>query len=210
MRLGSTLDGTQKTSPNRAIIARVTKLVLAPSESHVRIRTFAEGLLARLAHDLELVCREPHGAAERTDGDDASGHVDIAIAKIDVNGTLKHGRMDPDGLSASDRADCLAKMRKDVFFVDDRSDAFVRVTATLRGNHAQLRIATPGGAMVERPVTVILETVGEHATRVSGTFDVSLNALGSSPIKGPMNAFRVKDSVEVAFDLLFREAEAER
>jgi len=52
---------------------------------------------------------------------------------------------------------------------------------------------------------VRLEPKGDTGTRVTGTFDVSLSAIGSDPVKGPMNAFRVKDSVEVLFELVFDE-----
>ena len=44
----------------------VTDLVLDPAQSRVRIHTFAEGLLARLAHDLELVCGDLSGHATRS------------------------------------------------------------------------------------------------------------------------------------------------
>jgi hypothetical protein len=36
-----------------------------------------------------------------------------------------------------------------------------------------------------------------------GTVEVSLAALGSKPVKGPMGAFRVKDRVRISFDLVF-------
>jgi len=39
----------------------------------------------------------------------------------------------------------------------------------------------------------------------SGSFDVSLSAIGSDAVKGPMNAFRVKDRVTVLFDVRFRQ-----
>jgi len=41
------------------------------------------------------------------------------------------------------------------------------------------------------------------AARVRGDLVVSLSALGSSTVKGPMNAFRVKDAVEISFDVVF-------
>src|SRR5690606_11695914 len=97
------------------ILARVTKLTLDTEKSRVRIHTFAEGMFARLAHDLELSCGRLSGSAERTDEGVGAGSLTVPLAGIRVSGTLKGGRLDPRGLSASDRDDVLTKMRKDVF-----------------------------------------------------------------------------------------------
>jgi hypothetical protein len=184
----------------------VTKLVVEPEKSRVRIRTFAQGLLARLAHDLELVCHGISGTAERTNADTGTATVEVPIAKIDVAGTLKAGRVDPNGLSPSDREDCLAKMHKDVFHTGPGTSGVVRVEATLEAGKARIRIVAPSGRVLERPVDVRLEPEGERGARVSGRVEVSLEAIGSDPVKGPMNAFRVKDSVELLFDVVFTEA----
>jgi hypothetical protein len=176
------------------------KLVLDPERSRVRLRTFAEGLFSRLAHDLELSCRGLVGSAERTSDREGSATIEVPIARIDVAGTLKSGRVDPNGLSISDRADCLEKMRKDVFHSNDGK---VRVETSLVGaSRARLSIVPPKGRTVERSIEVKLASE-ENAVRVSGAFEISLNAIGANPVKGPMNAFRVKDSVELLFDVVF-------
>jgi hypothetical protein len=41
--------------------------------------------------------------------------------------------------------------------------------------------------------------------RVSGRLELSIAGLGGGTVKGPMNAFRVKDTVEVLFDLEWRQ-----
>ena len=181
----------------------MTKLVLDPARSRVRIQTFAQGLLARLAHDLELVCRSLTGGAERTSTDKGSASVEVPIGAIEVAGTLKDGRVDPNGLSPSDREDCLVKMRRDVFHTTSGTAAIVRIEATLEAEKARVRLVPPNGRALERVVPVRLQPEGDAGTRVSGRFDVSLSAIGSDPVKGPMNAFRVKDSVEVLFELVF-------
>lgn len=182
----------------------VSKLTVDPEKTHVRIRTFAEGLFSRLAHDLELVCRGVEGTAERPSAETGSATLSVPIAKIDIAGTLKHGRVDPAGLSPSDREDALRKMRRDVFHAKDGTGV-VRVEATLEAGRARVRVIPPNGRSVERPASVRLEP-GDMGARVSGSFELSLDALGSDPVKGPMNAFRVKDSVEILFDVFFREA----
>ena len=180
----------------------MTKLVLSPDKSRVRIRTFAEGLFSRLAHDLELVCRDLSGNAERADDGSGTATLEIPIARIDVSGTLKDGRVDPGGLSSSDRNDCLAKMRKDVFHASGDRGAVVRVEASVASGRARIRIIPPNGRTLERDVSVRLEHEADNGARASGSTAISLEALGSAPVKGPMNAFRMKDQVEVHFELV--------
>jgi hypothetical protein len=191
------------TSDRRATSAAytrgVTKLVLDPDKSRVRLHTFAEGLFARLAHDLELECRGISGTAERADTGSGSATLEAPIGGIEVNGTLEKGRVDPRGLSASDRHDVLGKMKKDVFHVDE---GVVRVEAKLGSGRASIRVVPPRGPAVERSVSVRVEPEG-GATRVSGMLPLSLSSIGSDTVKGPMNAFRVKDTIEVHFDVVF-------
>lgn len=187
----------------------MTKLAVDPEKSSVRIRTFAQGLLSRLAHDLELVCRGIEGTAERPSADRGSADVVVPIAKIDVAGTLKNGRVDPAGLSPSDREDVLRKMRREVFHERDEASSVVRIEATLEtgkeAGKARVRVIPPNGRAVERSASVRLEPEGDTGARASGSFELSLDAIGSDPVKGPMNAFRVKDSVEILFDVVFTE-----
>jgi hypothetical protein len=188
----------------------VTKLVLDGDKSRVKIRTFAEGLFARLAHDLELVCGAIEGSAEHTEPGKGSATLAVPIDRIDVAGPVKDGRVDPNGISPSDRRDILDKMRKDVFHAGP--GATVRIEATIealdpspsasRTRRARMRVLPPHGKTVERSISVQLEE--NEGTRVTGSVELSLSAIGASTVKGPMNAFRVKDAIEVVFDLVFK------
>jgi hypothetical protein len=183
----------------------VPSLVLDADRSRVRIRTFAEGLFARLAHDLELVCRGITGSA---DVDQRTVTLVVPIGRIDVAGILSgsrvDARVDSGGLSPSDREDCLRKMRHDVFHAT--GDEAVRVEGRAdEAERARVRVLPPHGRPVEQSISVRVEREQQdEVTRVSGSFEVSLSALGSSTVKGPMNAFRVKDGVTVLFELVFR------
>jgi hypothetical protein len=180
----------------------VPSFVVDTAKSRARIRTFAQGLLARLAHDLELTCHGLTGKGDQTAAESGTASLEIPIAKIEVAGTLKGERVDPNGLSPSDRADCLEKMVRDVFHTRASDGDVVRVEASLEAHGARVRITPPRGRAVERTVALRIAREGE-GTRVTGRFDLSLEALGSDPVKGPMNAFRVKDQVEVLFDVVF-------
>jgi hypothetical protein len=182
----------------------VSDLVLDPARSRVRLQTFAEGLFARLAHDLELVCGDLSGHASRS----AEGRTDAGSASIEaplrgfsVGGVLgRDGHLDEGGLTPGERRDCLAKMYSDVFH--SPPNGMVLVQVQLDGAAARVRVVPPNGKAVEIVMKPEVKADGE-SVRASGSFEVSLMAIGSDVVKGPMGAFRVKDRVKVLFDVTF-------
>lgn len=178
-------------------------LLLDQAKSRVKIRTFAEGLFAKLAHDLELQCTKLEGKASRSDDGPTKGTatIDVPVGGIEVAGVLKGDAVDEQGLSAGDRSDCLEKMRKDVFHTGPTG--IVRVHVTLDDGSARVRIEPPNGRAVERTMRPNVTEEGAGRVRVRGALDVSLAAIGSATVKGPMNAFRVKDRVEILIDVTF-------
>lgn len=185
----------------------MTDLVLDAKRSRVRLQTFAEGLLARVAHDLELACGELSGTASRAgEGGTITGtaSLEAPLRGIDVSGVLgKDGRADERGLSSIERSYAVTKMREDVFHAGP--DGVVRVEVQLEGASARVRVAPPNGKAVEVAVRPEVRAEGE-GVRATGSFEVSLSAIGSAVVKGPMNAFRVKDKVKVLFDVVFAPA----
>jgi hypothetical protein len=191
-----------------SILDVVSELVLDAVKSRVRIHTFAEGLFAKLAHDLELACGELSGTASRRDAEGSgaaapagTASVTVPLQGLSVAGVLaKDGTVDERGLSPSERRDCLAKMHHDVFHA--KPDAVVRVEGHAEGGSVRLRIVPPNGKSVEIVTRPTLSNEGD-AVRAKGAFEVSLSAIGSDVVKGPMGAFRVKDRVLVTFDVVF-------
>ncbi|HVY47087.1 MAG TPA: hypothetical protein VHB21_14465, partial [Minicystis sp.] len=116
-------------------------LTLDPGRSSLAVRTRATGMLARLAHDLEVRAARLAGHAERDDDGAFRGELEIDVAGLEVAGVVRHGAVDAGVLSASDRAEITDRMRKDAF----RGASSVRVTA--RGTspgRAELTIAIDG------------------------------------------------------------------
>jgi hypothetical protein len=182
----------------------VSDLVLDPTQSRVRIQTFAEGLFARLAHDLELDCRELSGRATRAaDGRPSAGSatIEAPLRGFAVGGVLgRDGRVDERGLNPSERRDCLSKMCSDVFH--SGADGLVLVQLQLDGPSARVRVVPPNGKAVEVVIEPDVRADGD-AVLASGSFELSLMAIGADVVKGPMGAFRVKDRVKVLFDVRF-------
>lgn len=170
-------------------------LLVDSAAASVTLRTRAEGLLARLAHDLELTAAPVSGKVT-LDGDAWTADLSVPVTALHVAGALHGEELDRSTLSASDRAQIEQKMREDVFF-----GGATEVSAAARGASR-----TSGEAMISIgnrsqrvPVTVSAEPLLEGKTRATGRFTLSLEKLGVKPIKGPLGAFRVKDAVEVRF-----------
>lgn len=178
----------------------MAKSPLDPARSRIRIRAFAEGFLSRLAHDLELDCSDLRGELEHGSEGASRATLEVPLERISVAGTLKGGRLDPAGLSSADKADCLAKMRKEVFHTEAGS---VRVEATVEGDRAHLRVLPPNGRSVARDVRLARVQNESTVASATGRVELSLSELGSDVVRGPMNAFRIKDVVEVHFDVVF-------
>jgi hypothetical protein len=185
----------------------VSNLILDAAKSRVRIHTFAEGILARLAHDLELACGDLSGSASRTtDGPAIAGTamVEMPLRGMAVGGILaKDGRVDEHALSPNERRDIVAKMQSDVFHAGP--EGVVRIEVHLDGGAARVRVVPPNGKAIEAVVRADVRADGE-AVGARGTLEISLSAIGSNAIKGPMGAFRVKDRVRVSFDVVFTPA----
>lgn len=180
----------------------MTKRIFDDGKSRVRVHTFAEGMLARLAHDLELICHGASGTLEQTGDGAARAQLSFPIARIEVAGALKGGHLDPEAIEADDRREIVAKMR-DVVFRSSDPAAAVRVEAIIDGEDARVTVTAPGGQRVERAARVQLSPEGD-GVRASGALDLLLSSLGAGAVRGPMNAFRVKDAVRVHFDVLFQ------
>jgi hypothetical protein len=181
--------------------APATGYVLDPAASSLTVWTRAKGMLARLAHDLEIGARDIEG---RATADAAAWLADVVVptASLRVAGTLHGERVDTRALSPSDRTDIERRMRDEALGgareirLRAEGQARDRGTATLSiGDRPPARVA-------------LTLTVREDADPlvVSGRAEVSLRAIGSPEIRAPLGAFKVADVVEVRFQFTLRPA----
>ena len=80
--------------------------------SKIRARTYAKGLLAALAHDLELDLPASESTVEQLDDGAWSGRIVVAVDAIRVVGVLRRGAVATDVLSASDRTEIEKRLRQ--------------------------------------------------------------------------------------------------
>lgn len=169
----------------------MTSLRIDPGGSRVTLRTRASGLLSKLAHDLEIAADGFEGTVERA-GERWSARLVFPVERLRVVGVCRGDRVDERVLSAGDRAEIERKIRSEVFAarkeltVEARGDTLARGDAEIdagRGLHSvPLRLGSR-----------------DDGAEVSGETRVSMKRLGLAPVKGPLGAFKVDDTVEVNF-----------
>jgi hypothetical protein len=174
-------------------------LSVDPAASKLTIRTRAKGLLARLAHDLEIA-GAVRGTAE-VDEATWSGQLEIEVASLRVVGVVRAGSVDTTVLSASDRLDIERKIRDEVLAGTGRVEVRASGPSRERGE-ATIGLAR---SSARAPVTLAARAEGSGLA-VSGRLELSLKGLNIKPIKGPLGAFEVSDAVEVRYELALKPA----
>lgn len=120
----------------------------SPADADVRVFTYKEGLLSTVAHDLQLratrfeIVVDPNTGAVRAR---------IEAGSVEVVCAMRDGREDPGTLSASNKADIVENMRKEVLnsakylsilFESTRvTDSEVTGKLTLRGVTRDVRLS---------------------------------------------------------------------
>ncbi len=172
------------------------RFVLDAAQSPILLRTKAEGLLSRVAHDLEIEAEGVTGEGE--DGEPSRARLRVPVAAMRVVGVVRRGEVDESVLSEADRRDIERRIREDVF----RGVEAIEVDGELVGNRLRARVRVGRGR--EQPVESSVEAMrAPERVKVQGSLSLSLRSLGLQAPKGPMGAFRVADRVEVRFDARF-------
>jgi hypothetical protein len=160
------------------------------ARSTIEVRTFAEGMLSSVAHNLCLRC----------EGVEVTGRLDpeieatllFPVERIRVFGTIRNGVVDESAPTGIERREIERRIREDVF--PDTRQIEVAVTPT----EATVRWS---GGRVTLPLRLSVLTL-EGRPRCHGSCSLSLRALGVKPIVGPLRAFRVRDLVEIHWELI--------
>lgn len=170
------------------------------SASTLVLRTRAAGLLARLAHDLEIAAPELTAEATVDAAGAWSAEIVVPVAALRVAGTLHGDRLDRAGLSASDRAEVERKIREEV--LAGTREVRVRASGASR-DQAEARVALAQGAATVKARLSATDQPG-GAVRVTGSSALSMRALGLREVKGPLGSFKLRDEIEVLFELTLR------
>jgi hypothetical protein len=175
------------------------RLIVDAARTTLEIRTFAEGALSGLAHDLSLIAAGVSGSA--TAGDNPEADLLVSVGGIHVRGVLRNGAVDPGSPSRIERHEIEKRIRQDVLPGTDAVSVQLRV----RGTQAEARVQWARGSTTVS-FSMVLEKAGDTEWHTRGSTALSLAALGVKPIYGPLRAFRVADRIEVHWDAVARAA----
>jgi hypothetical protein len=172
---------------------------LDPSASKLVVRTRAEGLLARLAHDLEIVATEIRGHASIKETG-WTAEILIPVVGLRVAGTLHGDRLDEAALSQADRQEIERRMRDEV--LAGTREVRVRASGSSR-DRAVIRVELSSGSAETQARLRAGDATG-GAVEVWGDCPLSLRALGIREVKAPLGAFKIRDQLEIRFDVTLR------
>jgi polyisoprenoid-binding protein YceI len=164
---------------------------MEPAETHCRceLRTWREGVLSRVGHDLLL---DVGPAALRREGDVVTASVQASSVRVRC--AMRDGREDPAALSPKDRAQIDAAARDEV--LDAARHPRITLRAALPAGLAPPTTLTAALTLrgVTRDVRVALSTEGGATVAV---ITVRPSEFGVKPFTAMLGALRVRDAVEI-------------
>lgn len=154
----------------------------------VRVFTFKEGLLSRVAHDL---CLDVGRFQVKVDDDAVAATFEIE--SLTVDGVMKKGRLDRTGLNKRDMGQIQRTIRTEIFqaqrhglisFAGKRDGDRVSGTLEMKGRRAPIEFAVRG-----------------EGETVTGRVELRPSRWGIRPYKALLGAIKLKDRVVVEFEL---------
>jgi polyisoprenoid-binding protein YceI len=167
---------------------------IGPACGHLIIRTRREGLAAKVGHDLTIdVTSWSADLTTRADDPAATG---LAVT-VDLNSlSVREGSGGALPLSDRDRKEINATMRRILGGSPTATFTATRVVASGTGGSIDGTLLIHG---VERPLR--LDVVGEDGDRYRGRATVTQSAFGIKPYSGVFGTLKVRDDVQVEFDV---------
>jgi hypothetical protein len=154
----------------------------------IRVFSFKEGLLSRMAHDLELTLTR---FSVTQNGRSLIGRFDPGSLRVE--GAVRDGQLDHEALSSSDRDKILAHLREDVLRIARFPEA--RFAGRVQGEPKNLKVV---GELTLCGRTLPVEVPFERrAGELVGRVELTPSQFGVAPFKALGGALKVKDCVRV-------------
>jgi polyisoprenoid-binding protein YceI len=171
--------------------ARGDSRTIDPESSTITVRVFKSGLFSFMAHDHEIRANGLKGQAEI--GDHPSVSFQISASRLKV--------IDP-AVTEKDRAEIQQTMEgAKVLNVNAYPEIQFQSTAVQRQTSERWQVA--GNLILRGKARAISFTVQQSGNRYQGKTTLRQKDFGIEPISIAGGAVRVKDEVEIEFDVLF-------
>jgi hypothetical protein len=192
----------------------VGELDIGPSGGHLRLRTYRQGLAAKVGHDLVLEAAEWHGrlhlpsaaggspSAEAQPGGsplaeaEVHGEIEVAV-EVDLRRLeVREGTGGVKPLTDKDKADIVKAMRQPLRIGAQPVATFRSSSVRVEGDRA-----TVAGELfiAGQSHPVELDVRREADGTISGTTQILQSAWGIKPYSGFFGALKLRDAVDVEF-----------
>ncbi len=163
------------------------------AESRVIIEPAPRGLLAAAAHDLRI---EAPVASGDSDGDERCT-ARFPVAAMKVISSRRHGTSDWHDPNDKDAKDIESRIRDEA--LAGVREIVVEGSLPKGAGRASITVRAQSTQKIEAPVSV---TRDGDKTRVKGSCDLSLHALGTGRIHVPLGAIKLDDRIAVTFEIV--------
>ncbi|MGD8859875.1 MAG: YceI family protein [Myxococcales bacterium] len=158
----------------------------------IRVFTFKEGLLSRLAHDLQLTLRRFELSLQG-----GKVHGRFELGSLHVDGAVEGGHVVASTLGDSDRRKIERSMADDVLHFERHPVATLEGELQPRGDGRFGLTGTLELAGMRAPVAGELRA----GDRITGAFELRPTEWGIKPFKALGGALKIQDRVRVEVDL---------
>lgn len=163
--------------------------------NRVRVYTFAEGLLSRIAHDLRLHI-EPEGVKVERSGEQVAAELDPD--RFVVDGAMKHTQVDREALTRRDRSKIVDTIHSEILTTAKYPKICFDGVANEQGDH----LLEVSGELELVGVRRALEFVAtREAGRIRARVTLRPTEWGIRPFKAFAGTIRLQDRVVVELDL---------
>lgn len=154
------------------------------SDTRLRVYSFKDGLLAKMAHDLEIEV-----GTFTVDVEGAQVKVEVDARSLRVNHAMKDGHPSPETLNARDLAKIHALIQTEV--LDTSRFPQIHYEAAVDGDRLVGQLSLHG---VRRPLVLRLRREGEGWVAEG---EVEQPAFGIAPYQALMGALKVRPTVRI-------------
>lgn len=164
------------------------------------VYTYKEGFLSAVAHDLLIEVTDFTVNVNVLDGHTVNGEAEVQANSLKVICAMKDGQCQHDTLKEKDKADIEEATFKDVLHVSKYPTITFRLQNIAQGDEGVYRI---GGELTLHGVTRPVEFDAKTTTGkdFKGRFTLGQKDFGIKPYKALLGTLKVKNEVDIAFDL---------
>lgn len=158
----------------------------------ITVLTFKEGLLSKVAHDLQLSLER---FKIQTDG--SRVEAEFFPDSLVVEGAMRRGILDSGALSDGDRREIGANLREKVLRTEEHPS--IKLTARAARDDGRLRLVGPL-TMMGKSVELAFD-VDDRGGFWRGEVELTPSRWGIHPFKALLGAIKLQDRVVVRFEL---------